>query len=104
MSTSAATSSYVFSYSVVTKTTTYTASISQRVRCDTSGGAFTVTLPDATAYTGRRISVQKISSDGNLLTVNTTSSQTINGDLTQAWSAQWDNMEVESNGSNWEVV
>lgn len=104
MATGASTSSSVFAFSVKNVTTTYSASIGQTVRCDTSGGGFTVTLPSASGCTGQRIQVKKISTDANNITVNTTSSQTIDGLTTQIWSSQYDTMEVESNGTNWDIV
>lgn len=57
---------------VVTKTTTYTVTQSDStVLCDTSGGAFTVTMPTAAeAYSGLKFLIKKITSDANVLTIS----------------------------------
>jgi len=53
---------------------------------------------------GRSIVVKKTSADGNTLTVATTSSQTIDGLTTQAWTTQYDSLHVVSDGANWQVI
>ncbi len=57
---------------VVTKTTTYTVLQSDStVLCDTSGGAFTVTMPTAAeAFSGLKFLVKKTTSDANVLTLS----------------------------------
>ena len=91
-------------FSVVSKTTTYTAKAKELVLCDTSGGGFTVTLPSAVPLPGASIVIKKTSADGNTLTVATTSSQTIDGLTTQAWTTQHDALQVTSDGANWRVT
>lgn len=61
----------------------------------------TLTLPDATSITGRAYIIKNASSNGSVLTIATSSSQTIDG-LT-SWSLSQPNKSITviSNGSNW---
>src|ERR1700731_323159 len=64
--------------------------------------AGTVTLPTAASITGRKYTIKNISA--NLVTLNTTSSQTIDGSTTYLLPNQYQYVTVVSNGSNWNVV
>lgn len=86
------------------KTANYTLTSSDSlVTGDSSGGTFTLTLPTAVGISGRQYTLKKIDSSTTVLTVGTTSSQTIDGAATQALVAQGCVLTVESNGSNWDV-
>jgi hypothetical protein len=63
--------------------------------------SLTVTLPTAVGITGKIYSVKN--SGTGTITLATTSSQTIDGALTQTLT-QWDNLVVFSNGANWIIV
>ena len=90
---------------VVSKTTAYTlSSTDSLVLGDATAGAFTLTLPDATACKGRRYMLKKTDSSANVVTVGTTNSQTIDGATTKALSTQYANIDVVSDGSNWQIV
>jgi lysophospholipase L1-like esterase len=87
------------------KKTTYTLNINDRsVLADASGAVFTVTLPTAVGVAGREYTIKKIDSSANVVTVATTSSQTIDGSTTYALSAQWKYVRVQSDGTNWLVI
>lgn len=86
------------------KTANYSANPGEFVLGDTTGGAFVVTLPDATTCTGQAVQVKKTSTDGNQLQVATTASQTIDGSLTQEWTDPKTTLTVVSDGSNWQIV
>ena len=94
------------SYQVITpvKTSTYTAVISENVRVDPSGGAFTVTLPTAVGVSGQHVTVTNVTASTNTVTVNTTSSQTINGETTMLMNVGYLSMTLESNGTNWMAI
>jgi hypothetical protein len=63
-------------------TANYTATSSDvTVRCDTSGGGFTVTLPAASGVIGQFLFI-KLVTGGSVLTVDGNGSDTIDGDLT----------------------
>lgn len=74
----------------VTKTTAYAiTAFDSTIAADTTGGAYNVTLPDATACPGRAYTIKRITATANTPTVNCTGGQTIDGSATYALSAQW---------------
>jgi hypothetical protein len=64
----------------------------------------TITLPTAVGITGRIYAIKKIDSSTNVVTVGTTSSQTIDSFTTKALARQFDAVQVQSNGSNWFII
>lgn len=84
----------------VAKTGTYTITdIDYTVDC--TSGTFTVTLPSAVGRQGK-IFVIKNSGNG-IITLNTTSSQTIDAALTQTLTIMV-SYTVQSNGANWIII
>lgn len=84
----------------VAKTANYTVGADDyQIECTT--GTFTVTLLTAAGITGKVYSIKNTGT--GIITVNTTSSQTIDGNLTQTLN-QWDNLMVMSNGANWIII
>ena len=81
----------------------YAAVAGDFVEGDTSGGPITVTLPDATLCPGKCVGVAKSTADANAVTVATSLSQTINGDLTQVLDDIEDCLTVKSNGVGWRI-
>lgn len=65
---------------------------------DCTTNTFTVTLPTAVGHTGQIYNIKN--SGTGTITVATTSSQTIDGSLTQTLY-QWDNLQIQSTGSQW---
>ncbi len=66
---------------------------------DCISGTFTVTLPTSVGVTGR---IYRIKNSGTgVITITTTSSQTIDGATTSSLATQWTKLTVISNGSNW---
>lgn len=90
-----------FNPEVLAKTTTFTATYGSTNKCDTSGGAYTATLPTAVGHQGKQITFIKTTSDTNALTLDGNSSETINGATTVTLSTQWESMRIVSDGSNW---
>lgn len=89
---------------VTTVTTTYSILTSDGlIICNTAGGAFTVTLPNAVGILGKRYVITKGDASTNILTVATTSSQTMDGVTTIRMATQGDDLVVISDGSNWRV-
>lgn len=91
--------------SVVSKTTTYAiASTDGLILC--SGSAFTVTLPTASGTAGETHRIMKTDSSlTNIITIATTSSQTIGFYGTSVTiNTQGEAWTVVSDGSNWQVV
>jgi hypothetical protein len=93
-----------------TKTANYSANFGEFIPCDTTGGGFTVTLPDATTATGdnRRVRLKRIAGT-NTVTLATTSAQTISGlaattfNIIAAHTTESNMVDVVSDGANWIV-
>lgn len=90
----------------VTKTANYTLTTAdQLVGFDTTSGNLVATLPTAVGNTNI-FTIEKISSDMNTLTLNTTSSQTYggraSGDLVLNFKSQY--VTVQSDGANWIIT
>lgn len=67
-----------------------------------TGGVFNVTLPTAVGIPGRTYIIKNSSVD--VVTIATTSSQTIDGVTTQSLATQYSKIMVMSNGANWLIV
>jgi len=88
----------------VSKTTTYTVdSAEETILCDTSGGAWTLTLYTAASNSGKRIYIKKTSSDTNTLTIDANGAETIDGETTQVLNIQYSYMTLISDGTNWHI-
>jgi hypothetical protein len=86
------------------KTTTYTAaSTDDVIRCDTSGGGWTLTLFSAASLSGRRLTIIKTTSDFNVLTIDGDGSETINGSASTTLNTQYESVTLVSDGTNWVI-
>lgn len=89
---------------VVTKTTTYTALVSDDfVVADATAAAFTVTLPTAVGNSGVSLTVKKVDSSINAVTIDGDGAETIDGQLTAILSVQYDSITLVSDGVQWWV-
>ena len=68
-----------------------------------ASGNITVTLPTA-VNNSNFYTVKKTDATGTVVTVNTTSPQTIDGGSTASLKVQYVSVTVVSNGSNWFVI
>jgi len=101
----------ILASTTVTRTVTTATTLASNdgvVFVDPTSAAFTVTLPTAVGFSGR-YTVTSTGSSSNVVTVATTSSQTIDGASTvtvgtQASGATYKSVDVVSNGSNWRIV
>jgi hypothetical protein len=84
-----------FPYKAITATYSITAD-DQAIEC--TSGTFTVTLPTAVGIAGRIYSIKN--SGSGTITTNTTSSQTIDEQLTRTLSRN-ESLYLQANGSNW---
>ena len=83
-----------------TKTVNYTLTIADDyVRFN--GTSLTATLPDATTMSGHEFEIKNVNSTA--LTINTTSSQLMDSNLTVSLS-QYEVLKVVSNGTNWDII
>lgn len=91
------------SYRAFTANTT--ASTTDNVLVFTGTSACTVTLPDATTIAGRTYRIKNASTTGPVpvVTVATTSSQTIDGGATWLLDNSYEAVTVVSNGANWVI-
>lgn len=69
---------------------------------DATSGTFTVTLPTAVGVAGKQYCIKN--SGTGIITVATTSAQTIDGAATFILSVQYEAVWVISNGANWVVI
>jgi hypothetical protein len=90
--------------SVITRTTLYNADLSDDIiLC--SSAAFTVTLPTAVGCTGKVFTIKKTDVTlANIITIATTSSQTIDGATTTTLNTQYETLTLQSDGANWQVL
>lgn len=93
------------SLNVVSKTTTYTATVNDYViLCNANGGGFTVTLPQASGSTGQMLLVKKTDSSANTVIVDGNGSETIDGNLTHSLSVQYGFLSIICDGSTWWIT
>jgi hypothetical protein len=85
-------------------TTAYTATSTDYNLIFTGSSATTVTLPTAVGITGRIYCVKNASTNTSVLTIATTSAQTIDGVSTQALNNPYQTLTVISDGSNWHIM
>jgi hypothetical protein len=64
---------------------------------------FSVVLPSASTVTGQQYQIKKIDSSSNAVTVSTTSSQTIDGNLTYPLATTYKSVTLQSDGSNYYI-
>lgn len=98
-------STTVQTYEVVSKTATYTATTADwMIRCDASGGAFSINLPAAASNDGREYVIVKTDSSFNAVTIDGNASETIGGSTTTTLNSQNEMLTIICDGSNWQIV
>lgn len=90
--------------SVVTKTTTYTATTSDDLILVTTGSSWTLSLYASSGNSGKRLKIKKTSSDTNTLTIDGNASETIDGSTTTTIDSQYEELEIICDGSNWHIL
>lgn len=90
-----------FATAYVAKATSYTATVAEHTINVTATGQ-TITLPTAVGITGREYTI-KLTAAGSA-TVNTTSSEAIDGSTTYSLSAQYKYVTVQSTGAGWMII
>jgi hypothetical protein len=74
------------------------------IRISASTADLTVTLPDATEYPGRILNIKKMDDTAFGIIITPSHSQTIDGETTQTLVAQYENLQIQSDGSNWVIL
>ena len=92
-------------YTVTNQTTTYNATATSGtliIKCDTTGGAFTVNLPTAVGNTATII-IKKTAGTG-AVTVDGSTTETIDGGLTATINKTYESITLISDNTNWQIV
>lgn len=90
---------------IATKTTTYTVTLTDCTLIgDATSAAFTFTLPTAASATGLRYVFKKKDASANAVTVKGNGAQLIDGVNTQVLAAQYDHIEIISDGTVWWII
>lgn len=88
----------------VTSTTTLT-SADQYIRCNASGGAFTVTLAPASEMSGETVVLKKIENGANAVTVAASGTETIDGAAsTNLAGGAYSKVTLRSSGTSWDII
>ena len=87
----------------VTSPLSLSANPGQTILANATSAALSVVLPDATT-TFNFYTVKKTDSSSNAVTISTTSSQTIDGQLTQSITGQYLSLTFATDGSQWFIV
>ena len=83
----------------------YTATVNDAfIPVDASSAAVTVTLKPAAEAKGKRLTIKKIDSSVNAVTVDGDGSETIDGATTAVINSQYDSICVMSDGTEWWIV
>ena len=89
----------------VAKVGAYTATTSDDViSCDSSGGAFSITLYAASGNAGRQLIIQKTDTSALAVTIDGNAAETINGSTTTTLNTQYESIKIVCDGSNWFVL
>lgn len=93
-------------WAVAAKTTTYTVTTSDYfLTGDTSGGAFSFTLPTAVGITGQVFVFKYIDTGfANALTIDGNGSETVGGSTTTTLDTLNESLRIVSDGANWIIV
>jgi len=94
---------YLFPTTAVTGD--YTVTVNDAfIPVDCTSGAVTVTLKPAAEAEGKRLTVKKIDSSSNALTIDGDGSETIDGSTTAVITCQYDSICLFSTGAVWFIV
>lgn len=89
---------------LVSKTTNYTASQETVIICDASAGTITITLPLAVGVVNRMYHIKKVDSSDNLVIVEASGSETIDGQLTATIDTQYNSYQIICDGIQWWII
>ena len=88
----------------VAKTANYTLTTADYT-VDCTANSFTLTLPTAVGNVGRIFQMKNSGGVSDIITINTTSAQTIDDQASGAITLnQYDNLTVQSDGANWIIL
>jgi len=95
-----------FSAAIVTKTASYTASVSDHtILCNNNAGSITIGLPSAAGCQGRIYAIKKISAPGNsVIIAGYNGTETIDGSTSVSILVQYSSLMIQSDGTNWYII
>ncbi len=94
-----------FGAAIATKTGNYTATLDDdTILVDATSGAITITLPAASTATNKVLTVKKIDSSANTVTVAPNEAETIDGATTMVLSAPWGPYRAQCDGTAWFAI
>lgn len=98
-------STTLITQSIVSKSAAYTATnYDETVLGDATSAGFTITLPAAASVAGKRLRFKKIDSTTNIVLIDGNASETIDGALTFSLSYQNQELDIQSDGTNWQII
>ena len=92
---------------IVAKVAAYTATLNDyAIECDATTAAFAITLFPAAGNAGKMLLIKRMNSGANDVTIDANASETIDGALTVALSAQYADITIQVNtsGTGWNKV
>lgn len=90
---------------ITSKTANYTATTSDSViLCDSSSGAFIISLPAALGNTGLKFFIKKTDSSFNTITMDPSGAELIDGFATTLISTQFESVEIICDGTGWKIL
>jgi len=90
---------------IQTRSASYTATKNDdTILCSASGASMTITLPPVSGLIGARLTIKKIDSSANTVTIDGNSAETIDGAATKVLSTQWSTATLQSDGTAWFVL
>lgn len=88
----------------VTKTASYTATTDDHtIRCDTTSGNITISLPAAAGNAGRIFVIKKVAA-ANTVTIDPSGAETIDGSSTATLTSNYEHTTIQCTGTGWDVI
>ena len=94
---------YIQASTPVNISSDYDAKQGDFILADAASASITITLPDP-SNTRRNITIKKIDSSANAVTINPYDTETIDGDSSYSLSSQYQFITLTSDGSNWYII
>lgn len=92
------------SIATITTTATLTAASESTQLANAASGAIVVNLPAAASAAGQVFNIKKIDSSANTVTIDPNGAETIDGAATSVLTAQYQSLQIQSNGSAWYIL
>lgn len=90
---------------LATKTTDYTITATDyTILVDATTTDTTITLPAVSTVQTNEFHVKKVDSSTNTVIIDGNASETIDGELTFILTSQYENLTIQSDGSNWHIL